>query len=52
MGPFLKLNLDCGFPLVSFVTREIFADLDLAEGKDICASFKPASVHLIHKQVN
>jgi tungstate transport system ATP-binding protein len=52
MGPFLKLNLDCGFPLVSFVTREMFADLDLAEGKDICASIKPASVHLIRKHVN
>jgi tungstate transport system ATP-binding protein len=49
MGPFLKLSLDCGFPLVALVTREMFDDLKLAEAKEICASFKPAFVHLIHK---
>ena len=49
MGPILKLNLDCGFPLVSLVTREIFVDLELAEGKELYASFKPASVHLLSK---
>jgi tungstate transport system ATP-binding protein len=47
MGPFLKLSLDCGFPLVSLVTRNAFADLGLAEGKKIYASFKPASVHIL-----
>jgi tungstate transport system ATP-binding protein len=47
MGPFLKLGLDCGFPMVSLVTQELFVDLNLAEGKEICISFKPAAVHLI-----
>jgi tungstate transport system ATP-binding protein len=49
MGPFLKLSLDCGFPLISLVTRDAFAELGLAEGKRIYASFKPASVHVLNK---
>jgi len=51
MGPFLKLSLDCGFPLVSYVTREAFATLGLAEGNDVYASFKATSIHLIRKGV-
>ena len=51
MGPFLKLSLDCGFPLVSYVTREAFATLGLAEGKEVYASFKATSIHLIRKGV-
>lgn len=47
MGPFFKLTLDCGFPLVLFVARESYTELGLLEGKEVCASFKPASVHLI-----
>ncbi|HWO99085.1 MAG TPA: ABC transporter ATP-binding protein [Methylococcus sp.] len=46
-GPFLKLNLDCGFRLVSYVTPESFAALRLGIGKKIFASFKATSVHLI-----
>jgi len=49
MGLFLKLNLDCGFPLVSLVAQESFAELGLKEGKEIYASFKPAAVHIIPK---
>jgi tungstate transport system ATP-binding protein len=49
MGPFWKLNLDCGFPLVSLVTRDLFDDLNLSEGKAVSVSFKPSSVHLIYK---
>jgi tungstate transport system ATP-binding protein len=51
MGPFLKVSLDCGFPLVSYVTREAFATLQLAEGKEVYASFKATSIHLIRKSV-
>lgn len=48
-GPFLKLTLNCGFPLVSYVTREAFAKLDLHERQDIFASFKATAVHIIPK---
>jgi tungstate transport system ATP-binding protein len=47
MGPFLKLTIDCGFPLVSYVTREAFAGLGLYEGKKVFASFKATAVHVI-----
>jgi tungstate transport system ATP-binding protein len=50
MGPFLRLRLDCGFTLTSYVTRESFATLALAEGKEVFASFKATSVHLIHRR--
>jgi tungstate transport system ATP-binding protein len=51
MGHFLKLTLDCGFPLVSYVTREAFAGLGLQEGKEVFASFKATAVHLIRKGI-
>jgi tungstate transport system ATP-binding protein len=47
MGPFLKLSMECGFPLVSYVTREAFANLKLNEGKEVFASFKATAVHTI-----
>jgi tungstate transport system ATP-binding protein len=49
LGPFLKLNLDCGFSLVSYVTREAFTKLGLDEGKEVFASFKATAVHLIQR---
>ncbi len=51
MGPFLKLSLDCGFPLVSYVTRESFANLELYEGKEVFASFKATAVHIVRRSV-
>jgi tungstate transport system ATP-binding protein len=50
MGPFLRLRLDCGFPLTSYVTRESFANLTLSERVEVFASFKATSVHLIRKR--
>lgn len=50
MGPFLRLRLDCGFPLTSYVTRESFTTLDLAQGREVYASFKATSVHPIGKR--
>jgi tungstate transport system ATP-binding protein len=47
MGPFVELTLNCGFLLESIVTQEAFTNLELSEGKQIHASFSPASVHLM-----
>jgi tungstate transport system ATP-binding protein len=47
IGPFLKVTLDCGFPLISYVTGGSFARLKLTVGEKIWASFKPEAVHLI-----
>ncbi len=49
LGPFLRLDLDCGFPLVSYVTREAFTKLGLYEGKEVFASFKATAVHIIRR---
>jgi len=49
LGPFLRLRLECGFSLMSYVTCESFTGMELAEGKEVYVSFKSTSVHLIHK---
>jgi tungstate transport system ATP-binding protein len=49
VGPYLKVKLDCGFPLVAHVTAESFAALDLAEGRRVFASIKATAVHVIRK---
>jgi tungstate transport system ATP-binding protein len=49
VGPFLKVKLDCGFPLVAHVTVESFASLHLEEGQSVFASFKATAIHVIRK---
>jgi tungstate transport system ATP-binding protein len=49
VGPYLKVKLDCGFPLVAHVTGESFATLRLHEGKDVFASFKATAIHVIRR---
>lgn len=46
-GPFLKLELDCGFFLSAYVTVQAMESLHLREGKMVFASFKATSVHLM-----
>lgn len=49
LGPYQKVHLDCGFPLVAFVTRHSVDDLSLAEGKEVRASFKATAIHVVRK---
>ena len=49
MGPYLKVMLDCGFPLVATVTGESLTELGLARDKIVFASFKATAVHLIRR---
>jgi len=46
-GMALKLHLDCGFPLVAFITRPSMEILNLHEGGAIIATFKATAVHVI-----
>jgi tungstate transport system ATP-binding protein len=46
-GPYLKVKLDCGFPLVATVTAESLATLGLTRGREVFASFKATAVHVI-----
>jgi len=47
IGHYKKVLLNCGFPLVAYVTNPSFSDLLLKEGSKVLASFKPKSVHVI-----
>jgi tungstate transport system ATP-binding protein len=43
----VRIEVDCGFPLVAAVTPRSVADLGLAVGTPISAVFKASAVHLI-----
>jgi tungstate transport system ATP-binding protein len=46
-GVFQKVHLDCGFPLVAYLTNQSLGTMQLAEGKDVFVTFKATAVHLI-----
>jgi tungstate transport system ATP-binding protein len=50
VGPFIKVHLDCGFPLVAYITNESRDILALSEGKEVTASFKATSVQVIARR--
>jgi tungstate transport system ATP-binding protein len=47
LGPYQKIHLDCGFPLVAYITNDSRRKLALREGKEVTASFKATAVHVI-----
>jgi tungstate transport system ATP-binding protein len=49
MGALIKASLDCGFPLVSYITKQSKEDLGLEVGSKVKASFKASAVHVIRK---
>ena len=49
-GPLARIEIDCGFPLVAFVTAQSAEELDLKSGEAICAVVKATSVHLVSEQ--
>jgi tungstate transport system ATP-binding protein len=46
-GSMFKVHLDCGFPLVAFVTRPSIDILALHDGSTVAATFKATAVHVI-----
>jgi molybdopterin-binding protein len=46
-GLLVRVRVDCGVPLIAVITRASAADMDLAEGREVVASFKASAVHLI-----
>jgi len=46
-GAEVRLQVDCGFPLVASITRRSLEELGLAEGSPVVASFKATAAHLI-----
>jgi tungstate transport system ATP-binding protein len=49
LGLYQKVHLDCGFPLVAYVTNHSLDELMLKEGKEVRASFKATAVMVIRK---
>ncbi len=47
LGPYLRVSLDCGFPLVAYATRVSVSEMEIAVGRLVAASFKATAVHLI-----
>lgn len=46
-GPLMRVTLDCGFPLVSLITRASATEMGLVPGQHLYASFKATTAHLI-----
>lgn len=49
LGLLQKVQLDCGFPLVAYVTNHSVEELALKEGNEVEASFKATAVSVIKK---
>ncbi len=49
LGFYQKVQLDCGFDLVAYITNHSMEELSLTEGKEVKASFKATAVTVIKK---
>jgi len=49
LGFYQKVQLDCGFDLVAYITNHSLEELSLTEGKEVKASFKATAVKVIKK---
>jgi len=45
-GPFIRVTIDCGFPLVALVTRLSSEDLNLKVGTAVIAEIKATAIHV------
>jgi molybdate transport system ATP-binding protein len=46
-GPMMRIDLDCGFPLIALLTKQACEELALKEGDRVVALVKAPHVHLI-----
>jgi tungstate transport system ATP-binding protein len=46
-GPLVRVNVDCGVPLVALITRASADEMGLAVGRPVVATFKATAAHLI-----
>lgn len=49
-GPFARVELDCGFPLIAVITIRSAEDMGLRIGTHVYASFKATGVHIIRRK--
>ena len=48
-GPLIRIEMDCGFPLLGVVTKRSAQELDLTSGRQVYASFKATAIHIIKR---
>jgi len=48
-GPLSRVEIDCGFPLMVLVTKRSAEELDLKKGRQVYATFKATSIHVIKR---
>jgi tungstate transport system ATP-binding protein len=48
-GPYARVEIDCGFTLVTLITRRSAEELGLKVGQPVHASFKATAVHVISR---
>ncbi len=48
-GPLSRVEIDCGFPLVALVTKRSAEELGLKKGRQVYATFKAVSIHIIKR---
>jgi tungstate transport system ATP-binding protein len=49
VGPLVRIEVDCGFPLLGIVTKRAAEELGFVFGKKIFASFKATALHTIRR---
>lgn len=49
VGPLVRIEADCGFPLLGVITKRSADELDLKVGSRIQASSKATAVHVIKR---
>ncbi len=49
VGPLVRIEMDCGFPLLGVVTKRSAEELGFTIGKEVYASFKATAIHIIKR---
>ena len=52
LGLYQKIHLNCGFPLIAYVTNHSLEELLLIEGKEVKAAFKATAIHVVRGKKN
>jgi tungstate transport system ATP-binding protein len=50
LGPYLKVLLNCGFPLTAYVTKNSYERLSIRKGLSLVASFEPTAIHVVRRR--
>src|SRR5262249_18434302 len=49
-GAFVRVTVECGFPLAALITRAACDELHVAEGSTVVAAVKATAVHLVPRE--